>query len=73
MRLDKKVAGKYNLNPVEDKKLIKKIKKEQFLWTIPAIIPGIRLVAGAAVYLYNKYVAEPIDMHNIKNNTLQVF
>ncbi len=54
LRSDNTVAKKYDLDPKEDKKLIKKIKNEQLLWTLPACIPGISLVTGAAAYLYNK-------------------
>ncbi len=54
LKSDNAVAEKYDLDPKEDKKLIKKIKKEQLLWTLPACIPGLHLVAGGAAYLYNK-------------------
>ena len=62
LRSDEKVARKYNLDPVEDKKLVKKIKKEQFLWTIPAAVPGLHWIVGAGEYLYNKCVANPDDI-----------
>jgi len=54
LRSDDTVAKKYDLDPKDDKKLIKKIKNEQLLWTLPACIPGISFVAGGAAYLYNK-------------------
>lgn len=54
LRSDDTVAKKYDLDPKEDKKLIKKIKNEQLLWTLPACIPGVSLVAGGAAYIYNK-------------------
>lgn len=63
LRSDEKVARKYNLDPVDDKKLVKKIKKEQFLWTIPAAVPGLHWIVGAGAYLYNKCVAEPNDIN----------
>ena len=62
LRSDEKIARKYNLDPIEDKKLVKKIKKEQFLWTLPSLIPGVQLLAGAGAYLYNKCVADPSDI-----------
>lgn len=54
LRSDKTVAKKYDLDPKDNKKLIKKIKNEQLLWTLPACIPGIQFVAGTVAYLYNK-------------------
>lgn len=54
LRSDKTVAKKYDLDPQADKKLIKKIKNEQLLWTLPACIPGMSFVTGGAAYLYNK-------------------
>lgn len=43
LRSDKKVAKKFNLDPVEDKDLVKKIKNEQLKWTIPAAVIDIAL------------------------------
>lgn len=54
LRSDKTVAQKYDLDQQADKKLIKKIKNEQLLWTLPACIPGMSIVTGGAAYLYNK-------------------
>lgn len=54
LRSDDTVAKKYNLDPVEDKKLIKNIKKQQVLWTLPACVPGLGLLPGAVAYIYNK-------------------
>lgn len=63
LRSDNTVAKKYDLDPKEDKKLIKKIKNEQLLWTLPACIPGVSLVTGGAAYLYNKNCdADNIDL-----------
>ena len=64
LRSDEKVAKKYDLDPVADKKLIKQIKREQLLWTLPACVPGIGVVPGAAAYLYNKNCdAEKINLY----------
>jgi hypothetical protein len=54
LRSDKTVAKKYNLDPVDDKKLIKTIKRQQLLWTLPASIPGMGILPGLAAYIYNK-------------------
>ena len=73
LRSDEKVAQKYNLDPVEDKDLVKKIKKEQLMWTLPAAVTdilvfggamlgGISLLVGGGAYLYNKCIAEPKDV-----------
>lgn len=43
LRSDKKVAEKYNLDEKEDKALIKKMKQEQLLFTLPAVI-GLGIV-----------------------------
>lgn len=63
LRSDDTVAKKYDLDPKEDKKLIKKIKNEQLLWTLPACIPGLGMIPGGAAYLYNKNCdADKIDL-----------
>lgn len=73
LRSDEKVAQKYNLNPVEDKDLVKKIKKEQLMWTLPAAVTDVLILGGAMLgaipllvaggaYLYNKCIAEPKDV-----------
>lgn len=54
LRSEEKVARKYNLDPKEDKKLVKQIKREQFYSTLPSIIPGIGLVGGIVSYIYNR-------------------
>ena len=41
LRSDEKVAKKYNLDINEDKELVKRIKKEQIKWTIPAALTDI--------------------------------
>jgi len=38
----------------KDKKLIKQIKNEQMLWTLPSAIPGLGLIPGVVSYLYNR-------------------
>lgn len=51
LRSDKTVAEKYNLDEKADAKLIKQIKSNQTIWTIPsAIFP----VAGLGTWLYMK-------------------
>ena len=62
LRSDDKIARKYNLDLIEDKKLIKQNKKEQFLWTLPSVIPGFQFIGGGAAYLYNKCVASAEDI-----------
>lgn len=69
LRSDEKVARKYNLDPVEDKKLVKQIKREQMLWTLPSAVASILIgggpvigggaltLVGVGTYLYNKCVA----------------
>lgn len=54
LRSNKKVAEKYDLDPVADEKLVKTIKRHQLLWTLPACIPGLGLLPGGIAYLYNK-------------------
>lgn len=52
LRSDKTVAKKFDLDPEKDKKLIKKIKRDQILATLPsALVPSI---GGIAAYLYCK-------------------
>lgn len=45
-RSDKKVARKFNLDVEKDKDLIKRIKKEQTMWTLPGLIPGAGPIIG---------------------------
>lgn len=41
LRSDKKVARKYNLDPVKDKDLVKQIKNDQTIWTLAgALLPA---------------------------------
>ena len=54
LRSDKTVAQKYNLALKEDSKLIKTIKREQTLCTLPALIPGLGIIPGVVSYVYNK-------------------
>lgn len=50
LRSNKAVAKKYNLDVEQDKKLIKQIKKEQTIATLPgAVVPGI---GGIVAYIY---------------------
>jgi len=70
LRSDEKVARKFDLDPVADKKLVKQIKKEQMMWTLPSaaaaiLIGGGPVIGGGALtlvgvgtYLYNKCVAD---------------
>ena len=75
LRSDEKVARKFDLDPVEDKKLVKQIKKEQMLWTLPSAIAstlfgggaviggGALTLVGVGTYLYNKCVASADDVN----------
>ncbi len=54
LRSDKTVAKKYDLDVKEDKKLIKQIKREQILWTLPSCIQGLGAVPGFVAWMYNK-------------------
>lgn len=46
LRSNKKVAEKFDLDPVKDRDLVKQIKKEQTIWTLPgAFLP----LAGAVI------------------------
>ncbi|MBR3889415.1 hypothetical protein IKJ53_02770 [bacterium] len=50
LRSNKAVAKKYDLDVERDKKLIKQIKKEQTIATLPgAVVPGI---GGIVAYIY---------------------
>ena len=63
LRSDNTVAKKFNLDPDNDKALIKRIKREQILWTVPSIIPGLGFIGGLAAYIYNKNCdADDIDL-----------
>ena len=54
LRSDKTVAKRFDLDPDKDKKFIKEIKKQQMLWTLPSLIPGLGVIPGIASWLYNK-------------------
>lgn len=46
LRSNKKIAEKFDLDPVKDRDLVKQIKKEQTIWTLPgAFLP----LAGAVI------------------------
>ena len=62
LRSDDKVAEKYNLDVEKDKDLIKTIKKQQFLWTLPAAIPGAGNLLVIAPWIYNMAFAKPEDI-----------
>ena len=75
LRPDATIAQKYNLDPVKDKDLVKRIKKEQCCWTLPATAAVIAsLISGGAAlsissflfravtYLYNKCMVQPKDI-----------
>lgn len=63
LRSDKKVAEQYNLDMEKDKDLVKTIKKQQLLWTIPAAIPGAGNLIVIAPWVYNKFFAKPEDIN----------
>lgn len=61
LRSDKTVADKYDLDPKQDKSLIKEIKSQQLLWTLPAAV--FSLPGGLVAWLYNKNMnPEKIDL-----------
>lgn len=63
MRSNLTVAKKYQLDPEEDKALIKEIKTQQMLWTIPACVPGLGIIPGVVSWLYNQNMnPENIDL-----------
>ena len=59
LRSDKKVAEQYNLDKEKDKDLVKTIKKQQLLWTIP----GAGNLIVIAPWVYNKFFAKPEDIN----------
>lgn len=61
LRSNKTVAKKYDLDPEKDKNLIKEIKTQQTLWTLPgAVFP---FFGGVFAWLYNKNMnPEKIDL-----------
>ena len=62
LRSDGTVAEKYDLDPKADKKLIKQIKKDQTLCTLPSAI-FYTIIPGLVTYLYcNNMDADKIDL-----------
>lgn len=62
LRSDNTVAEKYDLDPKADKKLIKQIKKDQTLCTLPSAI-FYTIIPGLVTYLYcNNMDADKIDL-----------
>lgn len=62
LRSDGTVAEKYDLDPKADKKLIKQIKKDQTLCTLPSAI-FYTIIPGLVTYLYcNNMDANKIDL-----------
>ncbi len=58
LRSDDTIAEKYDLDPKTDRSLIKQIKREQMLWTLPSCIPGLGIIPAVAAWLYNKTMDE---------------
>lgn len=54
LRSDKTVAKKFDLDLNEDKKLIKQIKRDQTLATLPAVVPGLGSAGALVAYIYCK-------------------
>ena len=54
LRSDKTIAKKFDLNLKEDKKLIKQIKRDQTLATLPAVVPGLGSAGALVAYIYCK-------------------
>ena len=57
LRSEKTVAEKFNLDPVEDKDLVKRIKKEQVKYALPGIMEW-----GLVAWIYSKFVADAEDI-----------
>ena len=63
LRSNDTIAKKYDLDKEQDKSLIKEIKTQQLLWTLPGIIPELGAITGGIAWLYNKNMdAEKIDL-----------
>lgn len=62
LRSDKKVAEKYNLDEKADKTLIKKIKQDQLLFTLPAIV-GFGLVGYIVAKVSSTEKIDPDKMY----------
>ena len=54
LRSDKTIAKKFDLDLNEDKKLIKQIKRDQTLATLPAVVPGLGSAGALVAYIYCK-------------------
>ena len=54
LRSDKTIAKKFDLDLKEDKKLIKQIKRDQTLATLPAVVPGLGSAGALVAYIYCK-------------------
>ena len=61
LRSDKKIAHKFDLDPLQDKKLIEQIRRDQTIATIPAAIPGLGSLWALGTYIYCK-VQAPEDI-----------
>ena len=57
LRSEKTVAEKFNLDPVEDKDLVKRIKKEQVKYALPGIIHF-----GLASWICAKFILDAEDI-----------
>lgn len=63
LRSNKTIAEKYDLDLEKEKGLIKEIKTQQMLWTIPACLPGVGILPGIISWLYNKNMnSDNIDL-----------
>lgn len=63
LRSNNTIAEKYELDKEQDKALIKEIKTQQAMWTLPSILPGVGIITGGIAWLYNKNMdAEKIDL-----------
>lgn len=54
LRSEKTIAKKFDLDLKEDKKLIKQIKRDQTLATLPAVVPGLGSAGALVAYIYCK-------------------
>ena len=64
LRSDKTIAKKFDLDLKEDKKLIKQIKRDQTLATLPAVVPGLGSAGALVAYIYcKKQDPEDIKVH----------
>ena len=64
LRSDKTIAKKFDLDLKEDKKLIKQIKRDQTLATLPAVVPSLGSAGALVAYIYcKKQDPEDIKVH----------